>query len=87
MRCHWLTVLFAGAALLSSSACGVELGRFRLNEYLGATYIPQALRYVIEIGPGKIKDGSRCTLRDSAGQPVLAQFRPMDTWEDRKSVV
>jgi hypothetical protein len=68
--------------LLTIAASAAELGKIHLNEYLGATCAPQALHYRLEIPQGRIKDTARCGLRDTANQPVLAQFMPMDTWED-----
>jgi hypothetical protein len=67
---------------LTTAASAAELGQIQLNEYLGATFAPQALHYRLEIPHGRIKDIARCGLRDTAGQPVLAQFMSMDSWED-----
>ncbi len=68
--------------LLAGPAGGVELGKIQLNEYLNTTFQPQALHYTLAIPAGQLRDAARCTLRDAARQPVLAQFKVMDNWDD-----
>lgn len=76
-------LLFAVCAcLLTTATSAAELGKIHLNEYLGATFVPQTLHYRLEIPRGRIKDTTRCGLRDTSNQPILAQFMSMDTWED-----
>jgi hypothetical protein len=61
---------------------GAELATIRLEEHLGAHFVPQVLHWVVELPRGKLKDAARCGLKDDRGAPVLAQVKAMDTWDD-----
>ncbi|MCX5662100.1 MAG: hypothetical protein NTW19_20680 [Planctomycetota bacterium] len=74
--------LLALVVLLASPLHAAPLATIHLNEYLGGTFSAQALHYAVEAPRGQLKELAKATLRDPAGQPVLAQFKAFDTWDD-----
>lgn len=81
---HALALTFLTAALAPALEAA-PLAQIQLNEYLGATFPAQALHYTVAVPRGQLKDLAKATLRDTAGQPVLAQFKSLDAWDDGSS--
>jgi hypothetical protein len=79
----FLTGIWVVAMVVPAVATrGAELATIRLEEHLGAHFVPQVLHWVVELPRGKLKDAARCGLKDDRGAPVLAQVKAMDTWDD-----
>lgn len=58
-----------------------DLAIIEVREHLGLTFAAQPVHYTVEVGRGALKEPSRCTLK-TGGQPVLAQVKASDTWDD-----
>jgi hypothetical protein len=58
------------------------LAKIEIREHLGFAYAPQPVHVTVALAQGVARDIARCALKDADGHPVLAQFKPLDNWDD-----
>ncbi len=79
--CRLLAVVLV-MSTVTLVAGAAEIIRFGMKERLGITQLPQVLTFTRELPRGRLASASSAALRTSAGEPVVAQFKALATWDD-----